>query len=297
MYGDADVAHPTAAAVMDAARLAVVLRRHSPNLILHAAAITAVDPASETNYGATMVEVNVVGTLRVLELARDAGVKRMLYISSSGVYGFAPFEAPIAETAQVPEEDIGLYAISKITAERLCLRYAELMGVDVIVGRLNGPYGPMERDTGVRSVMSPIYQVGCAALTRDKVRVRTRASAFDWTYTLDLALAARLLLEAKTLHHRVYNLSGGRSYTLADVIDAFGRVVNGVEFEWVDSDRSEPMDLDIGPGRRQLDVARLRSDVGFAPAYDLECGLRASMPWWRAMLASEGRVLQTRELE
>jgi nucleoside-diphosphate-sugar epimerase len=58
----------------------------------------------------------------------------------------------------------------------------------------------------------------------------------------------------------------------------------------VGHDQQEPVDLEYGVGRRPLDISRLRSDVGFTPAYELEAGLRASMPWWRAMLAAEGQL-------
>jgi UDP-glucose 4-epimerase len=211
----------------------------------------------------------------------------MLYISSSGVYGLAPSDTPIPETAPLPADGIGLYTISKISSEQLCLRYAELMGVDVLIGRLSGPYGPMERDTGVRPIMSPIYRLASAALTSDRVRVKRQDAVFDWTFTLDLALAARLLLEAPTPRHRVYNLSGGRPYALAEVVDTLNDVLGGAGFEWVDRDTAEPVDVDIDIGRRHLDITRLRCDTSFAPAYNLEDGLRMSAPWWRAMLTSQ----------
>jgi UDP-glucose 4-epimerase len=275
--------------VTDAQRLSEVVNRHAPSLIVHAAAVTAVDPITETMQGAQMVEVNIMGTLRLLEVARHSSVRRILVISSSGVYGVAPSDAPIPETAPLPEDRIGLYTISKITSERLCLRYAELMGVDVVTGRLSGPFGPMERDTGVRPIMSPIYQLASAALTQKAVRVRTQDSLFDWTFTLDLALAARLLLEAPTLRHRVYNLSGGQPYTLAEAVGALDSVLGGGGFVWVDNNAPEPVDVEIEVGRRHLDITRLRCDAGFAPAYTLLDGVRMSMPWWRAMLAYEGR--------
>jgi nucleoside-diphosphate-sugar epimerase len=268
------------------------MRDHTPSSIVHAAAITAVDPATERSLGARMVEVNVVGTLRLLEVARQSKVRRMLYISSSGVYGSTQVADPIPETAPLPDQELGLYTISKIAAERLCLRYAELMDVDVVVGRLSGPYGPMERDTGVRPIMSPIYQLATAALTQDDVRARAEDASFDWTCTLDLALAAQLLLEAETLRYRVYNLSGGEPSTPAEVVDALDRALGGISVAWVGRNDPERVDVDIAVGRRYLDITRLRGDTGFAPRYGLEQGLTMSLPWWRAMLASEGRLLR-----
>ena len=132
-------------------------------------------------------------------------------------------QTSIPETAPLPRERLELYGITKRASEELCLRYAELLNMDIAIGRLNGPYGPMERDTGVRPLMSPIYQIVQAALTRGTVRVRTPQGAFDWTHVLDLAESVRLLTMAPQLPNRIYNLSSGVRRPLSDVFEEFER--------------------------------------------------------------------------
>lgn len=270
-----------AGAVTDRARLAEVAGRHAPGAIIHGAVVTAVDLAAEARMAPLMAEVNIMGTLQVLELARQAGVDRVLYISSSGLYGRTDPARPIPESAPLQVE--GIYSITKHTSEGLCLRYAELYGLDVVVGRLNGPYGPMERDTGVRQVMSPIFQLGRAALGRGAVRLRAEDSAYDWTYTLDLARAIRLLVEGEGLRHRVYNLSGGRSWRLSEVTAQLEALIPGARFDWVGPGGAADLELAGLPRRGPLDITRLREDVGYVPGHDLARGLSDALPWWRQM--------------
>jgi len=277
-----------AGSVTDPARLNEVGTLHKPDRIVHAAAITAVDPITEAQLGARMVEVNVMGTLRALELGRTLKVKRLVYISSSGVYGFDDTNT-IYETAELPRDRLELYGITKRASEELCLRYAELLNMDIAIGRLNGPYGPMERDTGVRPLMSPVYQIAQAALTKDVVQVRTPQGGFDWTYVLDLAEAVRLLTMADKLPNQIYNLSSGVKRPLADVYAELVGLLPPGKFEFVDGDAKADLDL-RALDRGALDVTRLKEDVGYKPAYDLHKGLATALPWWRKMIQAEKSV-------
>ena len=268
--------------VTDESRLADVAARHSPTAIIHAAAVTTVDKEAEARMATRVVDVNLTGTLRVLDLARKIGVRRMLYVSSGGVYGSTDPDNPVTEDA--PHQARTLYAIAKKTSELLCLRYRDLFGLDVVVGRLGQPFGPAERDTGVRSVFSPVFQMARAALVRRHVRLPQPNYRCDWTYALDLAEAMRLLLEAPTLKHRIYNLSNGQQRKLSDVAAHLEKLINGAKFVWVDGPGE--IDTRADPRRGPLDITRLREDVGFRAKYSLEEGLEVALPWWRLAAAS-----------
>ena len=229
-----------------------------------------------------LVDVNLLGTARLLELARQFEVKRMVYISSAGVYGTTDPRLPVPEDA--PLQINGLYMIAKDASERLCFRWRELFDLDVIVGRLGQPYGPMERDTGVRVVMSPVYQLAREVLTRRIVRVPAPDYVCDWTYTLDLAEAVRLLMEAEVLNHQVYNLSNDQPRRVSDVVAHLQLLIPSARFVWVGEGGPSDIDTRSDPRRGPLDISRLRQDVGYEPIYDLERGLRAALPWWREMI-------------
>lgn len=268
-------------------RLAEAASRHAPTAIVHAAAVSAVYPADEARLATRMVEVNVMGTVRVLDLARAARIRRLLYIGTTG-YVRSDASGPIPETAQVDMDS--LYVITKQCSERLCLRYRELFSIDAVICRISGPYGPMERDTGVRPVMSPIYRLARAALRHGAVRLRAADYAYDWTYTMDLARAVGLLIAAESLRYTVYHLSSGLPRRLSDVTTLLTQLVSGTRFDWVDP--GVPADVDLGDAykRGPLDISRLREDTGYEPAYDLERGLQSALPWWRDMLADQADV-------
>ncbi len=208
-----------------------------------------------------------------------------MYISSSGVYGFDDPNV-IPETAELPRDRLELYGITKRASEELCLRYAELLGMSIAIGRLNGPYGPMERDTGVRPLMSPIYQIAQMAFTRDVVRIRETDGAFDWTYVLDLAESVRLLTMAPHLANQIYNLSSGVRLPLTEVVKEFAALLPPGRLELVDGESEADLILSL-PKRGALSIARLNDDVGYKPAYDMKRGLETSLPWWRAMVELE----------
>jgi nucleoside-diphosphate-sugar epimerase len=270
--------------VTDADRLVEVGERHRPTAIIHAAAVTAVEAATERQMATQIAEVNIMGTVRLLDLAQQLQVRRMLYISSAGLYGTTAPHVRVTEDA--PLQIGGLYMITKAVSERLCGRYRELFNLDVIIGRLGQPYGPMERDTGVRSVMSPVYQTARGALEGRTTRVPLPDYSCDWTYTLDLAEAVRLLVEAETLQHLVYNLSNGQARRLSDVIKQLKLLIPGARFEWVGSDEPANVDTRSDPRRGPLDVSWLCQEMNYESAYSLERGLEAALPWWREMVAA-----------
>jgi len=109
-----------------------------------------------------VVEINLQGTLNVLEVGRRVGVRRFIYVSSAGVYGeLPPPSRPIGEDQ--PLRPQGVYGITKYASESLTQRYGELYGFEAASLRLAQNWGPMERVTPYRSRMSLPYQwVGSA---------------------------------------------------------------------------------------------------------------------------------------
>ncbi len=264
--------------VLDEDRLLAVTARFGPNVIIHAAAITAVHRRHEIELGERLVEVNILGTLRVLTACRRAGVARLVYISTAGLYG------PTAAQARVTEEQavdpIGLYLVSKSAGERLCLRYGELHGLSVVVARLTQPYGPMERDTGSRPVLSVIYQVASAAIRTGRAYVSGDDYPCDWTCTLDIARAIRLLSQAADLDHRVFNISCGVATRLTEVLTHLSELLPGSRFDFSQDRGMSLINTDGDPRRGALDISRLIAAVNFCPVNDMKRGLQASIPWW-----------------
>ncbi len=121
--------------------------------IVHAAVFTGILPDIERDQSHSIVDINVMGTLNLLELARRRNVKRFIYVSSGSVYG-DDIDSDELLHEDRPPKPRSLYAVGKYTSELLTRRYGELHGFPTASVRLGTPYGPMERITGHRANQS-----------------------------------------------------------------------------------------------------------------------------------------------
>lgn len=262
--------------------LSDVCLKYEPSAFVHAAAVTSVDIKSEARTARAMIATNILGTVNVLEVARNYPRSRLISLSSSGIYGTSKPDALLRESRHLPFEDFDTYLITKEVSERVALRYEAVMGEDVVIGRVNGPYGPMERPNSVRQIMSPVLQIVRTGLSKHSVRIRGPVGPLTLTYAADLSNSIRLLLETADLAHRIYNLSSGRAYKIGELLTELGSLLTETRFELVAGESEVDVTLSAISVRGRCDIARLEADTGFRPAYDLATGLRAALPWWRA---------------
>jgi len=250
---------------------------HGIDRVVHAAAVTA-GPARERGDPAGIVAVNLGGTLAVLEAARRHGVKRLIYTSSSTVYGENSYEDDWLDegrTLPVPES---LYGITKYAAERTALRYRTLHGLDILAVRLSAVFGPWERDTGVRDTLSPMLQATLAA-RRGAAAVLLREGPRDWVYARDVARAVATLLTMPTppaQAQALYNVGPGTVWSVADWCRKLAQRYPG--FRWR---VGEPFTVDLhGPrDRSPLAVARLVADTDWRPAFGLDAAFEHYLDW------------------
>src|SRR5262249_26268485 len=138
--------------VSDRAAVRALARDVRPARAVHGAAITSIPDDAERRRFAETVDVNIVGALDVVEALAEADTGRTVTVSSGGVYGRRQNLAPVAEDdAKDPR---ALYPMTKWAADMLARRFAEVRGVDLAVARLASPFGPLERDTGSRPLLS-----------------------------------------------------------------------------------------------------------------------------------------------
>ncbi len=252
----------------------------TPDAIVHAAAVTST-PDVEVSQPERVVGVNLLATAHMLKLAERTRTRRFIYISSSGVYGETDPAVGLSETA--PVRLGSLYAMTKYASEQL-VAAANSPGLSAATLRIGAPYGPTERPTGARTIMSVIYALVNAAVDGRAVRLRGANRARDWTYAGDIARAAELLIDAPELPYRCYNVSSGVAAPLSAVADALRRIEPA--FSWRLPGAGAPcagtVDVD-GDGvqrRGPLDTTRIRA-LGFVPRYTLGDGLRETVQWLR----------------
>ena len=265
--------------ILDVASLEKVAADHRLDKIVHAAVYTATREDIEKANSKRIVDINVGGTVNLLELARRAQVKRFLYVSSGGVYGEgrSPDEHLREDT---PPQPRSLYSATKYASELVTRRYGDLHGMEAASVRISGPYGPMERVTGHRAVMSFMYHWTGQATRGEPIKLMPRGTSGDLTYVLDIADGIAAVLEAPALHYSVYNLSAGRMVSLAEMISAFREVVPDVKI--AEPAPGQPLATGMGYGRGPLDTTRIREDVGFVPQYDPVTGIKEYIKWRRA---------------
>lgn len=239
--------------------------------VVHAAAIAHV-PEWEQEDPGRYFDVNLGGTLAV---CRWAGALRncdsLLYVSTGGVYG-----SPCSLSPDGPQPEDGplgpseSYGISKYAAELASRRIGELVGLDVFSIRLSAVFGPMERPTAGRALMSLPYMVARAIVGRKPLRLteRTLAAAGDFLSGEDVAAAVNCLLTASERRYPVYNVAFGRLTTVTELLEAARRAAPELRVDIADSEGDADFDMDPSLVRARwnaYDIQRVRSDTGWAP--------------------------------
>ena len=256
--------------VLDPAAVATAFAAAPIECVWHGAAITA-GPERERRDARRVIEVNLLGTLALLEASARAGVRRFVYPSSSAVYGASALEGSGPLDEEAPARPLALYGITKTAAESLVLRAREVYGLDAVAGRINAVFGPWERDTGLRDTLSPMLQMLRSADERREA-VLAPGMERDWVYAPDVAEAFVRLLDAPRLAHRVYNISQGTLWNASLFAEALARA--RAEFRYRIS--SDPREITIdyaGPldrPRRVISIERIAADLGWRPEYSAE---------------------------
>jgi UDP-glucose 4-epimerase len=219
-------------------------------------------------------EVNVLGTLRVLEAARHTGVRKVVYSSSAGIFGELK-TLPIREDH--PIEPDTPYGASKLGGEKLCLAYAKLYPLHCVCLRYFNVYGINQRYDAYGNVIpifahrvlngEPITIFGDGEQTRDFVSVRDVAQA-----NLRAALADGL--------SGAFNIASGTRIT----INRLAELVAQASGQTPVVQHAPPRPGDV---RHSLaDISAARDAFGYAPEVDLEDGLREYLQWSRRVFVA-----------
>ena len=260
--------------IRDRAALDAAITTHRVERAVHAAVITA-GAGREARDASTIVEVNMLGTVAMLEAALQHGLTRIVYLSSSSVYGDNSFDDAPLDEAATPALPNTLYSISKYAGERMALRYRELRGLDAVCARLSAAFGPWERDTGFRDTLSPPFRTTMAALRGETVTL-PRPVNRDWVYGRDVAAVVTILLERDRFAHHVYNVGPGAEFAASDWCALLaGRFP---DFSWAIDESADTTpwgDRD----RKPLAIDRLTSDLAYAPQYRIAEAFDDYMSW------------------
>ena len=184
--------------------------------VFHLAAESRLQPAIKNPIEA--VYKNCVGTTTILQCAREAGVKRFVYSSTSSGYGFNP--SPNVETQ--PDDCLNPYSASKVAAEKFCKMYSDLYGLETVVLRYFNVFGERSPRRGQYAPVIGIFdrqKLSGEALTIVGDGTQRR----DFIYVGDVAKANLIAAEAtldKKYFGQVFNIGSGINYSVQEIADA-----------------------------------------------------------------------------
>jgi NAD dependent epimerase/dehydratase len=230
--------------------------------VFHLAALIAI-PYSYVA-PSSYVSVNVMGTLNVLQAARDFGVRRMVHTSTSETYGTARY-VPIDEDH--PLQPQSPYSASKIGADCMAESFYRSFGTPVATIRPFNTYGPRQ---SARAVVPTIATQVLAG--RDEIRLGSLRPVRDLTFVLDTARAFLAVGEADDCVGRVTNIGNGKGITVGELARLIAEIAGRPDVQIVtDSDRIRPENSEVFELVADTTMAKKR--CGWEPAVSLRDGL------------------------
>jgi nucleoside-diphosphate-sugar epimerase len=274
----ADSLHAHPADLTDQEQIREAVYRIRPDWVFHLAAYGAY--SSQTGF-ARMVDINLMGTVSLVDACTEIGVEAFLYSGSSSEYGYKDHPACEDEVLEPNSH----YAITKAAATHYCQFAARKTGAKIACVRLYSIYGPYEEptrliptliDCGLRGTLPPLV---------------SPMTARDFVYVDDAVDALITLARKPHPPGEIYNLCTGKQTTLASVVETARRLMAiRVEPEW-SSMQGRSWDTDIWVGSPVL----LENATGWRYRIDFESGLQRMIDWlqahprWREYYASRMR--------
>lgn len=236
--------------------------------VLHQGAIPSV-PRSVSDPIASN-EANITGTLNVLVAARDAGVKRVVYASSSSVYGDTP---TLPKVEDMPTNPLSPYALTKLAGEYYCSMFYTLYGLEAVSLRYFNVFGPRQDPTSQYSAVIPKF---LTLMLEDQPPVMNGdgLQSRDFTYVANNVSANLLACTKPNVAGQALNIACGESFTLLDLVDSLNRIIG----KNVEPAFGPPQPGDIKHSLAGIEKAEALLD--FKPTVGFHEGLERTAAWF-----------------
>ena len=233
--------------------------------VFHHAALASVPRSVETPLATH--EACATGTLRLLDAAKRAGVRRVIYAGSSSAYGNQPFASKRESDLPAP---LSPYAAAKLAGESYCRAFQESYGLETVVVRYFNVFGPRQDPHGEYSAVIPKFIVAMLAGRRPTV-FGDGAQSRDFTYVDNVVKANLAAAESQAAVGRVFNIACGRRVTLIELIESINRILET---------KIEPIFAAPRAGdvlESLADISKAREVLEYEPTVSFEEGLRRSI--------------------
>ena len=248
-----------------------ILARAQPDVVIHLAARAGVRPSIEQPR--LYEHVNVAGTVNLLELCRESGIRKFVFGSSSSVYG-ATSHAPFSED-QAELRPVSPYAATKLAGELFGYTYAHLFALPVICLRFFTVYGPRQRPHLAIHKFTARIEAG------EPVPVfGDGSSGRDYTYVEDIVAGVLAAVDYQPAADRapfeVFNLGNSHPVKLSELIEFLERAIGRKAIR--EQKAVQPGDVPL----TWADISKAERLLGYHPAIPIEEGLRRFVAWYRS---------------
>ena len=238
------------------------------DLIVHLAARAGVRPSlAEPRLYA---ETNINGTLNLLELCREHGIKQFIFGSSSSVYGINS-KVPFAEDDRI-HQPISPYAATKAAGELLCHTYSHLYGIRIVALRFFTVYGARQRpDLAIHKFSRLITEGKPIQVFGDGTTRR------DYTYVDDIIQGVRAAMDYDASQYEIFNLGESQTVELSELIDLLERSLDMKAV--IDRQPMQPGDVPV----TYADISKSRNLLGYNPQTKIAEGIPKFVEWFRTV--------------
>ncbi|HEV2828279.1 MAG TPA: GDP-mannose 4,6-dehydratase [Pyrinomonadaceae bacterium] len=252
--------------IRDRAALKQIFQQQTFTCVVHLAARAGVRPslAQPLLYS----ETNINGTLNLLELAREQGIKQFVFGSSSSVYGINA-KLPFSEDDPI-RLPISPYAATKAAGELICHTYTHLYGIRCVCLRFFTVYGPRQRpDLAIHKFARLITEGKSIPVFGDGATRR------DYTFIDDIIAGVRAAIEYNKTDYEVINLGESRTVELRELISLLEKEL--VATAKIDRQPLQPGDVP----QTFADITKARQILDYDPRTQIEDGIRKFVAWFR----------------
>jgi len=255
--------------LVDAPLVAKVVK--GVDCIFHEAALASVPRSVEAPLDTNAA--CVTGTLTLLDAARRARVRRLVYAGSSSAYGDQPASSKRETDLPAP---ISPYGAAKLAAEHYCRAFSATYGFETVTIRYFNVFGPRQDPNSPYSAVIPLFITAMLG-GRQPVIYGDGLQSRDFTFVGNVVVANLLAADAPGISGRVLNAANGKSIDLLELLDALNRLL-GTDVKPV---HEPPRPGDIRES--MADITLARSLLGYEPRVDFHEGLRRSIDYYRTI--------------
>jgi UDP-glucose 4-epimerase len=242
-------------------------------VVFHLAAVASVQRSVEAP--ADSHRICATGTLHVLDAARRAGVRRVVYAGSASAYGVP--DGPV-QSEQTPLRPLSPYAAAKLSGEFYCQAFASSYGLETVRLRFFNIFGPRQRADSPYSGVIAIF-VGLLTQGKTPTIFGDGEQTRDFTYVGDVVQALRLAADQPGISGEVYNVGTGRATSLLQLFGELNRQLG----THLTANHAEARAGDIRHSR--ADISKIQRELGYQPSVSLEQGLADTLAWYRTQSA------------